>query len=87
METTKKTSTTKAALLVLAALSMLLSGLFIATASSSDAQGATCPAGFTLLAAAGYELLCWRRLRRNDDLVQTVAPLVRSKRRRHPVRC
>jgi hypothetical protein len=50
VETTKKTSTTKAALLVLAALSMLLSGLFIATASSSDAQGAnTCPAGFTLL--------------------------------------
>ena len=48
METTKKTSTTKAALLVLAALSMLLSGLFIATASSSDAQGATCPVGFTL---------------------------------------
>jgi hypothetical protein len=51
VETTKKTSTTKAALLVLAALSMLLSGLFIATASSSDAQDAPCPAGFTLNAA------------------------------------
>ena len=53
METTKKTSTTKAALLVLAALSMLLSGLFIATASRSDANpAAACPDGFSLTADA-----------------------------------
>ena len=53
METTKKTSTTKAALLVLAALSMLLSGLFIATASRSDASPpSACPDGFSLTADA-----------------------------------
>ena len=51
MEATKKTSTTKAALLVVAALSMLLSGLFIATASRSDASPPpACPDGFTLTA-------------------------------------
>jgi len=51
VEATKKTSTTKAALLVIAALSMLLSGLFIATASRSDANpAAACPDGFTLTA-------------------------------------
>lgn len=51
MEATKKTSTTRAALLVLAALSMLLSGLFIATASRSDASPPpACPAGFNLTA-------------------------------------
>ena len=51
MEATKKTSTTKAALLVLAALSMLLSGLFIATASRSDASPPpACPDGFSLTA-------------------------------------
>lgn len=49
MEATKKTSVTRAALLVLAALSMLLSGLFIATASRSDASPPQeCPAGFNL---------------------------------------
>ena len=53
METTKKTSTTRAALLVIAALSMLLSGLFIATASRSDASPASaCPDGFSLTADA-----------------------------------
>ncbi len=53
METTKKTSTTKAAILVLAALSMLLSGLFIATASRSDASPPpACPTGFSLTADA-----------------------------------
>ena len=53
METTQKTSTTKAALLVLAALSMLLSGLFIATASRSDANPPpACPVGFSLTADA-----------------------------------
>ena len=53
MEATKKTSTTKAALLVIAALSMLLSGLFIATASRSDASPpAACPDGFNLTADA-----------------------------------
>ena len=53
METTKKTSTTRAALLVVAALSMLLSGLFIATASRSDASPASaCPDGFSLTADA-----------------------------------
>ena len=53
MEATKKTSTTKAALLVIAALSMLLSGLFIATASRSDANpAAACPDGFSLTADA-----------------------------------
>jgi len=53
VETTKKTSTTKAALLVLAALSMLLSGLFIATASRSDANPPpACPDGFSLTADA-----------------------------------
>jgi len=51
VEATKKTSTTRAALLVLAALSMLLSGLFIATASRSDASPPpACPAGFNLTA-------------------------------------
>ena len=51
MEATKKTSTTKAALLVSAALSMLLSGLFIATASRSDASPPpACPDGFSLTA-------------------------------------
>ena len=53
MEATKKTSTTKAALLVIAALSMLLSGLFIATASRSDASPPpACPDGFSLTADA-----------------------------------
>ena len=53
METTKKTSTIKAALLVIAALSMLLSGLFIATASRSDASPSpACPDGFSLTADA-----------------------------------
>lgn len=53
MEATKKTSTTKAALLVIAALSMLLSGLFIATASRSDASPSpACPDGFSLTADA-----------------------------------
>jgi len=53
VETTKKTSTIKAALLVLAALSMLLSGLFIATASRSDASPSpACPDGFSLTADA-----------------------------------
>ena len=53
METTKKTSTTRAALLIVAALSMLLSGLFIATASRSDASPASaCPDGFSLTADA-----------------------------------
>jgi hypothetical protein len=53
VETTKKTSTTRAALLVLAALSMLLSGLFIATASRSDANPpSACPDGFSLTADA-----------------------------------
>jgi len=53
VEATKKTSTTRAALLVLAALSMLLSGLFIATASRSDATPPpACPAGFNLTADA-----------------------------------
>ena len=53
MEATKKTSTTKAALLVIAALSMLLSGLFIATASRSDANPPpACPVGFSLTADA-----------------------------------
>ena len=53
MEATKKTSTTKAALLVVAALSMLLSGLFIATASRSDASPPpACPDGFSLTADA-----------------------------------
>lgn len=53
MEATKKTSTTKAALLVIAALSMLLSGLFIATASRSDANPPpACPDGFSLTADA-----------------------------------
>ena len=51
MEATKKTSVTKAALLVVAALSMLLSGLFVATASRSDASPpAACPDGFNLTA-------------------------------------
>lgn len=51
MEATKKTSATRAALLVLAALSMLLSGLFIATASRSDASPPpACPDGFSLTA-------------------------------------
>lgn len=53
MEATKKTSITKAALLVVAALSMLLSGLFIATASRSDASPPpACPDGFALTADA-----------------------------------
>jgi len=53
VEATKKTSTTKTALLVVAALSMLLSGLFIATASRSDANpAAACPDGFALTADA-----------------------------------
>jgi len=53
VEATKKTSTTKAALLVIAALSMLLSGLFIATASRSDANPPpACPDGFSLTADA-----------------------------------
>jgi hypothetical protein len=53
VETTKKTSTTKAALLVIAALSMLLSGLFIATASRSDASPSpACPDSFSLTADA-----------------------------------
>jgi len=53
VEATKKTSTTKAAVLVVAALSMLLSGLFIATASRSDANPPTnCPDGFSLTADA-----------------------------------
>jgi len=53
VEATQKTSTTKAALLVLAALSMLLSGLFIATASRSDASPPpACPDGFSLTADA-----------------------------------
>jgi len=53
VEATKKTSTTKTALLVVAALSMLLSGLFIATASRSDANPPTnCPDGFSLTADA-----------------------------------
>jgi hypothetical protein len=53
VEATKKTSVTRAALLVLAALSMLLSGLFIATASRSDATPPpACPAGFNLTADA-----------------------------------
>jgi len=53
VEATKKTSTTKAALLVIAALSMLLSGLFIATASRSDASPPpACPDGFSLTADA-----------------------------------
>lgn len=48
-----KTSSTKAALLVVAALSMLLSGLFIATASRSDASPPpACPDGFSLTADA-----------------------------------
>lgn len=47
-----KSSTPRAALLVLAALSMLLTGLFIATAERSDAQTDPCPAGFTLTADA-----------------------------------
>ena len=51
MEATKKTSGSRAALLVLAALSMLLSGLFIATASRSDATPPpACPDGFNLTA-------------------------------------
>jgi len=51
VEATKKTSTTRAALLVVAALSMLLSGLFIATASRSDATPPpACPDGFNLTA-------------------------------------
>ena len=51
MEATKKTSTARAALLVIAALSMLLSGLFIATASRSDASPPpACPDGFALTA-------------------------------------
>lgn len=51
MEATKKTTATKAALLVVAALSMLLSGLFMATASQSDATPTpACPAGFNLTA-------------------------------------
>jgi hypothetical protein len=51
VEATKKTSVTKAALLVVAALSMLLSGLFVATASRSDASPpAACPDGFNLTA-------------------------------------
>ncbi len=51
MEATKKISTTRAALLVVAALSMLLSGLFVATASRSDASPPpACPDGFTLQA-------------------------------------
>ena len=53
MEATKKTSVTKAALLVIAALSMLLSGLFVATASRSDASPPpACPDGFSLTADA-----------------------------------
>lgn len=53
MEATKKTSTSKAALLVVAALSMLLSGLFIATAQRSDANPPpACPDGFSLTADA-----------------------------------
>lgn len=53
METTKKTSITKAALLVIAALSMLLSGLFIAAASRSDASPPpACPDGLSLTADA-----------------------------------
>ena len=53
MEATKKTSMTKTALLVVAALSMLLSGLFIATAARSDASPPpACPDGFTLTADA-----------------------------------
>jgi len=51
VEATKKTSGSRAALLVLAALSMLLSGLFIATASQSDATPPpACPDGFNLTA-------------------------------------
>jgi hypothetical protein len=53
VEATKKTSITKAALLVIAALSMLLSGLFVATASRSDASPPpACPDGFSLTADA-----------------------------------
>jgi len=53
VEATRKTSTTKAALLVIAALSMLLSGLFVATASRSDASPPpACPDGFSLTADA-----------------------------------
>jgi len=51
VEATKKTSATRAALLVVAAISMLLSGLFVATASRSDASPPpACPDGFTLTA-------------------------------------
>ncbi|MEM7094125.1 MAG: hypothetical protein AAF567_14055 [Actinomycetota bacterium] len=51
MEATKKTSATRAALLVVAALSMLLSGLFVATAARSDASpNPACPDGFNLTA-------------------------------------
>ena len=51
VEATQKTTATRAALLVVAALSMLLSGLFVATASNSDASPPpACPEGFVLTA-------------------------------------
>lgn len=51
MEATKKTATTRTLIVVAAALSMLLSGLFVATASQSDATPPpACPDGFTLTA-------------------------------------
>ena len=50
MESSKKTHGTRVALLVLAAVAMLLSGLFIATATRSDAQVGECPTGFNLTA-------------------------------------
>lgn len=49
MEATKKTTASKAAVLVVAALSMLLSGLFVASASRVDATPTpACPDGFNL---------------------------------------
>lgn len=53
-----KPTTTRAALLVVAALSLLLTGLFVATASRSDAQAAACPTGFELTADASA---CFQR--------------------------